>query len=250
MRTHYVELLSKYQGQFAEANERINERNLRRLDMDRYAGHLKRAMEKGDREKEASNKTKLEAAKTNYRSLNDELLRDLPLLFEDRIQFFGPLMANVTYSFNFKIKDILIYFEIKKNQYYYALSQLFRECNTITKAIIPDITNVDRTTQHEHPRVTTDPGLSSASHKQTGSTYEESNTSTTSGNSSNRLSVTYGPPSTNNAPTQPTRPAPSAPPMNSSPRAKGLFDFNTQDPSELPFRAGDIITILKQDGDW
>lgn len=115
MRTHYVELLSKYQGQFAEANERINERNLRRLDMDRYAGHLKRAMEKGDREKEASNKTKLEAAKTNYRSLNDELLRDLPLLFEDRIQFFGPLMANVTYSFNFKIKDILIYFEIKKN---------------------------------------------------------------------------------------------------------------------------------------
>jgi len=228
MRTHYVELLSKYQGQFAEANERINERNLRRLDMDRYAGHLKRAMEKGDREKEASNKTKLEAAKTNYRSLNDELLRDLPLLFEDRIQFFGPLMAN----------------------YYYALSQLFRECNTITKAIIPDITNVDRTTQHEHPRVTTDPGLSSASHKQTGSTYEESNTSTTSGNSSNRLSVTYGPPSTNNAPTQPTRPAPSAPPMNSSPRAKGLFDFNTQDPSELPFRAGDIITILKQDGDW
>jgi len=89
MRLNYVEVLSKYQGQFAEITERINERNTRRLDMDRYAGHLKRAMEKGDREKEASNKTKLEASKQNYKALNEELLKDLPSLYDDRIEFFG-----------------------------------------------------------------------------------------------------------------------------------------------------------------
>lgn len=275
MRTHYVELLSKYQGQFAEMNERIAERNLRRLDMDRYAGHLKRAMEKGDREKEASNKAKLEASKQNYKNLNEELLNDLPLLYEDRFKFFGPLMANVkeillpflSLFFFWKFK---LFFFLK---YYFGLSQMFRECHQISRTIISDVSNIDRTTQHEHPRVTTDPGFSSATHKSTGNSYEDPNQQgQLTGPNSNRLSANYGPPSASNRlstaygapppqqqqqqhfsqpPTQPSRPVPSAPPMESHlVRVKALYDFNAQDPSELPFRVGDIITILKQEGEW
>lgn len=216
MREYYVELLSKYQGQFAEVNERISERNVRRLDMDRYAGHLKRAMEKGDREKEASNKAKLEAAKQNYRALNDELLHDLPLLFEDRIKFFGPLMAS----------------------YYSALGIMYKESHDISNEMMPLISNIDRTTQHDHPRVTTDPGLSAASHKSS-AVFEETSPS------SNRLSTSLPPPQA-----RPALPAPVSSENSGYPRAKVLFDFNAQDPSELPLKVGQIINVLKQDGDW
>jgi len=216
MREYYVELLSKYQGQFAEISDRIAERNVRRLDMDRYAGHLKRAMEKGDREKEASNKVKLEAAKQNYRALNEELLHDLPLLYEDRVKFFGPLMAT----------------------YYGGLGNMYKESRQISSEMLPLIANIDRTTQHDHPRVTTDPGLSSASHKSS-AVFEETPPN------SNRLSMSL--------PSSQARPALPAPPTStehSGPRAKVLFDFNAQDPSELPLKAGQIVNILKQDGDW
>jgi hypothetical protein len=249
MRTNYVEVLSKYQGQFAELTERISERNTRRLDMDRYAGHLKRAMEKGDREKEASNKAKLEATKQNYKALNEELIKDMPALYEDRVPFFGPLMAN----------------------YYHALAEYYKECHKILKEIQPDISHVDRTTQHEHPRVTTDPGLSSASHKSTGSTYEDlmgNEPGTKEGSKEgggNRMSTQYSaPPTTTNnrmsaqysAPAQsqpsaqpPARSVPSAPPATVI-HAVGAFDFNATDPTELSFKTGDNLIIHKKEGDW
>jgi hypothetical protein len=42
-------------------------------------------------------KEKWEHAKKNYNALNDELLRDMPALFEDRIPFFDPVFATVTF---------------------------------------------------------------------------------------------------------------------------------------------------------
>lgn len=64
--------------------------------MDRYASDLKSAQEKGQTGKIQICEQKYEAAKLNYHTLNEELLEDLPALFEDRIPFFNPVFATVS----------------------------------------------------------------------------------------------------------------------------------------------------------
>lgn len=49
-------------------------------------------------------------------------------------------------------------------------------------------------------------------------------------------------------PPTPSRAQP-APPARGV-RAKANWDFTSEDPNELPFRTGDIVTILTQTGDW
>jgi hypothetical protein len=47
----------------------------------------------------------------------------------------------------------------------------------------------------------------------------------------------------------PRKPAPIVP-QKPSIRAQAMFDFNAAESNELGFRQGDIVTILKQTGDW
>ena len=55
------------------------------------------------------------------------------------------------------------------------------------------------------------------------------------------------PPTQNIPPQHPPRLTPSAPPVL---RARGIYEFNGQDASELSFKVGDVINILKNTGDW
>jgi len=49
----------------------------------------------------------------------------------------------------------------------------------------------------------------------------------------------------------PSRPiSVSAPSARPKIMAKGLYPFSAQNPSELSFQFGDVLTVLKQDGDW
>lgn len=66
--------------------------------MDRYAHDVKKAQEKYDPSKLEVNTIKYETMKLNYNNLNEELLEDLPALYEDRLNFFNPLLATVITS--------------------------------------------------------------------------------------------------------------------------------------------------------
>jgi hypothetical protein len=70
---------------------------VRRVDMDRYTRDVRIQAEKGKSVGKMSiTEQKLEAARQNYTSLNDELMRDMPKLYNDRIPFFDPAFATVT----------------------------------------------------------------------------------------------------------------------------------------------------------
>lgn len=216
LRVDFIEPLSKYQGQFKEMKDRIELRGTRRVDMDRYASSVKKAQEKYDKAKLETSEAKYAAAKINYESLNSELLQDLPKLFEDRLTFFSPAFAT----------------------YLTAWAEYYRQGAKTTQEIISMVSHIDRQSIHTLPRVTTDTANSSASKKETAYNVAKEK-------EANR------PPSSEYSPA-------SSPPLGSAPppsapkavQAKALFDFNAQDSSELPFRAGDIITIRAQNGEW
>jgi hypothetical protein len=50
-------------------------------------------------------------------------------------------------------------------------------------------------------------------------------------------------------PTPTAKPMPVAP-AKKQPRAKALYDFNSQDTGELGFKVGDIVTVYSQNGEW
>ncbi len=67
--------------------------------MDRYGRDLRNLQEKGSQgSKIQIAEQKNEASKVNYYNLHDELMKDLPLLYKDRIPFFDPATASVTSS--------------------------------------------------------------------------------------------------------------------------------------------------------
>lgn len=65
------------------------------LHINRYSRDYRIHEEKAQVAKANAAKQKYETAKSNYTALNDELLRDLPALYEDRIPFFDPALATV-----------------------------------------------------------------------------------------------------------------------------------------------------------
>lgn len=46
------------------------------------------------------------------------------------------------------------------------------------------------------------------------------------------------------------RPSAAAPAGHGAPQAKALYPFQAQDPQELGFNPGDVLTVHKQNGDW
>lgn len=66
--------------------------------MDRYSRDVKSLIEKGKTGRQTSTEAKYDAAKANYNNLNEELLRDMPRLYADRLKFFEPACATVIHS--------------------------------------------------------------------------------------------------------------------------------------------------------
>mmetsp|Transcript_13232 Transcript_13232/g.18042 ORF Transcript_13232/g.18042 Transcript_13232/m.18042 type:complete len:173 (+) Transcript_13232:2-520(+) len=48
----------------------------------------------------------------------------------------------------------------------------------------------------------------------------------------------------------PAAPKPVAAPKPSEPQCKALFDFDAQQSGDLGFKTGDVITVVKKDGEW
>ncbi|EGG14184.1 hypothetical protein DFA_11953 [Cavenderia fasciculata] len=92
--TYYHDPLREYLSQFREIQDRLQELDLRRVDMDRYFRDYSIKANKG---KDATSLAKTEAkhqkTKEGYQTLSEELMRDIPLLFNDRQSVFDPAFA-------------------------------------------------------------------------------------------------------------------------------------------------------------
>ncbi|EFA83659.1 hypothetical protein PPL_02725 [Heterostelium album PN500] len=92
--TYYHDPLRQYLAQFREIRERLEELDLRRLDMDRYFRDYSIKANKGkDATSLAKTESKHQKTKEGYQTLSDELMRDMPMLYNDRQTVFDPAFA-------------------------------------------------------------------------------------------------------------------------------------------------------------
>jgi len=254
--------LSDYIGQFHEIEKRLDTRDKRRIDMDRFREEVKHLSEKGNSnpEKIQRAKEKLQVTQESYKEINSELLRDIPALFVDRVRFFEPVFATICEAY------------IK---YYTTCYKSFQQ-------LIPFIQHVDRSAVHRHPKVITDRDLSAAYAVIPGSMG-------TGGDVSRPVPTGNAPTIITGGPTGYPQPTPGYPPQQQYPpqgfsqtpgyvppqqqyppqgfpqtpgyvppqqnfsggmRARALYPFQGQDSTELSFQVGDIVTIRRQDGEW
>jgi hypothetical protein len=198
---------------------------------------------------------KFNAAKENYLNLNDELLKDIPLLIDDRVPFFEPCMAALATH----------------------LGHYYENCRTIVGDLSQSVAKVDRSGVLDHPRITTPVEASAATHKISVAKGEITSVNSTRRNTTaltstevnnafekeastpqpqpsqaqaKQRTATVGP--TANPPMANPNAARKQPPIPPSKtvKAKALYDFAAQEHNELAFRVGDVLTILNQNGDW
>eukprot|EP01133_Synstelium_polycarpum_P004207 gene4207-4902_t len=190
LEVHYHNPLRQYLSQFREIRERLAELDLRRLDMDRYFRDYSIKANKG---KDATSLAKTEAkhAKTKqaYQDLSDELMNDMPYLFNDRQELYNPTFAAF----------------INKS------AEMFRGAAMATSRVVPVVQHVNEYDVISHSWVITPIDVSSMSKNVRSSSvftqknYSSPNTGATSPQSRPRAS-TMG---STSSPFEPTPPPPS-----------------------------------------
>jgi len=241
IKADFLDPLSKYLGQCQEAKNRIKERHTRSVDMDRYGRELRNYQEKATNpQKIQVTEQKYEAAKTNFAALNEELLEDLPKLYEDRIPFFDPLIATYTT----------------------ALAEYYRQAAKSTAEILPLVSHIDRQAVHTHPRVITPNETSSMRFKasvgnspsainQSQQAYSQQQSQPYGGNDDPYSNQGNLYPQASAPPAQPVVPAKPKPVVPQKQlKARALFDFAPQESNELGFKINDTIIIHNTKGDW
>jgi len=244
LRANFIDPISKHLGQYKDIKNRLEELDVRRVDMDRYGRDVRNANEKG-KSTVPHKEQKYDTAKMNYDNLHNELSHDLPALHDDRIPFFDPTFAT----------------------FVFGLHDFYKNSTNALTDVTPMVKHVNRNNVHDHPRITTSPESSYSQHKGTATnppgganSYTPGTTSTPAYNPASSYNPTTTPtyaPSTiptSTPPTSssvtgkvlPTRPMPSSQPV----KAQAQFDFAAQESNELSFKNGDILLIHKQNGEW
>jgi len=238
LKADLIEPISRYMGQYKDIQVRLSEENVRKVDMDRYARDARSASEKSKYGQASKTESKHDIAKANYDNLHLELGRDMPLLFNDRLRFFNPIFAS--YVINY--------------------SKFYANSSKFMSDPVPMVQHVNRSHIIDHPRVITSPEASYAKNKNAdlSATHDPYTThaapAPTTYHADTGRSVDPIPPITTN-PVSTGRAMPTVPtkPMLPSPRgvkAQAVFDFEAQESNELSFKNGDVINILKQNGEW
>jgi len=233
MKEDFIEPVNKYILEFKEIKQRIKLEATRKVDMDRYIRDVKSHQEKSNKIRLQAAEAKLEAAKTNYGRLHDELGTDIPKLYEDRIPFFNPGFAT----------------------YVSAIAEFYRQSGKSTGDVVVFVQHINRSTVLNHPRIITPIEKSAAAHKLATISDNRSRSSTDSSVTSASAPPEEKEVTVKVAPKESPKPAkkmPVPPPKPAAmfPKARAMFDFNAAEDNELGFKIGDIITIVKQAGDW
>jgi len=227
MKTDFIDPVGKYLAQFKEIKNKTDLRDTRCVDMDRYAKEVKTYQEKANKSKLDATEQKLEVAKNNYLQIHNELLDLMPALYEDRLIFFEPVLAT----------------------YITAMAEYNRNSAKNTAEVLGLVQTVDRTIVHGYPKVITPIEKSAAANStivKPGATVPLS--SSPSATSAPIAAPVVTPSAPVSSPAPALAPTPAAAPK--LPQAKALYDFAASEEGELPFKVGDVITILNTSGEW
>lgn len=232
IRRGFQDPLNKYKQQYRELEERMRERTRRLEEMIKLEEDVKKYKAKNDARLNGTER-RLASAKQAYEDLHAELMEDIPKLVEDKVRFFEPMVA------------VLIDAQL----------MFFNSMASKLSDVQSRITHIDRSAAASHPKVirprqesavgrsysSFGGGGSSAAPRPT----EHAHYGTQDPYASSSASMGGAPPPV------PHRGLPSLPPTPSQPRARGMWDFNTVQPNELPFRAGDVLNVIDTSGgDW
>jgi len=247
--------MSEYKGQYKIMNDRCNEREKRRIDMDRFRTEVKNLTEKPhkDASKLPNAQSKYNAARAGYEELNKEVIRDMNLLYQDRVCFTDPILAT---------------FFGAQTTYYEVSSQQLGSVSHL-------VSHIDKTAIHRHARVISEVSVAQttvavaapASSAYPPSSTHPTYTSTTApasqpGSYTTQTTTTYvasyqttpvQSPPYQSAPVQSGPPARPQSIVQSAPAkryAVALYPFTAQNPVELSFNYGDRIAIISQQGEW
>jgi hypothetical protein len=224
IRRGFQDPLNKYKQQYRELEERMRERSRRFEEMLKLEEDVKKYKQKSDARLSGTER-RLTSAKQAYEDLHAELLEDIPKLIEDKVRFFEPMVA------------VLIDAQI----------MFYKNMNDKLVDVQSRITHIDRSATATHPKV-----IRPRNESAVGRSYSSFGTST--GGSSAAAPSSYQtqpPPQQSYGGAPPPVPNRSLPSVPQQPRAQGLWDFNTVQPNELPFRTGDVLNIIdSSSGDW
>ncbi|GAM27093.1 hypothetical protein SAMD00019534_102680 [Acytostelium subglobosum LB1] len=226
LETYCHDPLRQYLAQFREIRERLNELDLRRLDMDRYFRDYSIKANKG---KDATSLAKTEAkhqkTKEGYQTLSDELMQDMPSLFNDRQNVFNPAFAS------FVNRNSAFYGAVSTS-YYRPLQAAasVNEYDAINHGWVITAVELSAISSNQHQ-----PPVQQMQHlnvQQPGAlkpAFPNNNRAPSPSNTGRALPV----------------PKPAG-----GPSGEALYDFTGQDSTELTFKRGDRITLHSTSGDW
>eukprot|EP01118_Nematostelium_gracile_P003138 TRINITY_DN13570_c0_g1_i1.p1 TRINITY_DN13570_c0_g1~~TRINITY_DN13570_c0_g1_i1.p1 ORF type:complete len:399 (-),score=106.16 TRINITY_DN13570_c0_g1_i1:64-1140(-) len=275
LKKNFIDPFTTYMDQFTVIEQRIAQRQVRLVDMDRYGRDLRALSEKGkDPTKVRHAEQKHDAAVANYRSLNDELLRDMPRLYNDRVPFCDPVFASLLNGLS---------------QFYTSNSRTTSDMTSLVSRINSEsihshqwvITPADASAMRTKSSVGTNsfyapeggappmaianqPHNSGPSNPIPPSNQTYNNAQQSYPQQSYHSGVEFDPNGPDYATPQlyPSVPQPTAPSANGRnlpvppkaksnvKRAKALFDFTASEANELGFKVNDIIIIHNTNGDW
>ncbi|GAM17353.1 hypothetical protein SAMD00019534_005280, partial [Acytostelium subglobosum LB1] len=235
--------LAEYISQFKEVKKRMEELTTRKVDMDRYKNELGKLREKAtsstSKNKLGPTEEKYRICKEGYDALHAELVRDLPILFEDKNVYFRFLLAAL----------------IKSQE------ELYKGIAHDWSHLPGMVAQINDQSGKDHPHVITPPTHSSASINirddpafkanasiKTKSTPEYS---TASGPLVKDIKEVRQPGEGPGSLGTVTSANPAYQHANTGQvKATAIYDFTGIDSTELTFKTGDQITIFKMDGEW
>eukprot|EP01104_Vermistella_antarctica_P007235 TRINITY_DN1798_c3_g1_i1.p1 TRINITY_DN1798_c3_g1~~TRINITY_DN1798_c3_g1_i1.p1 ORF type:complete len:389 (-),score=127.13 TRINITY_DN1798_c3_g1_i1:106-1272(-) len=257
MEDRFNKPLGGYFEQYKAIKQRNGERKKRLIDMDQAAADLQSKQakpEKNDPMKIQAAQEKASQTRKHYEVLNTELLGDMPKLLQDTPQFFDCVFANFVdfqVAYFKEVSRILIELEapmagVDRNAYLTPIWVVTEAAYTTSGKTLPPggggAYGGPPPTQGEYggpPPQEGGYGGPPPHDQQQGGGYP---------GSAPQQQQYGGPPPDQQQPGGYPAPVPAAaPPAAGGKRGKALYTFAAEDDSELPFSAGDVITITRQD---
>jgi len=247
--------LNAHMGIYKTLKKRVNERDRRKTDFDRFKAEVKALTvhPATKPEKLAEGQHNLAVAKHAYEILEAELMKDMDALHNDRLCFFDPCFATI----------------LRMEQGYYS------EGNRLFSELVGMVAHIDPRAIHSHvepitpeevtmanPKNVTPPEPEAYSAPTPTPAYSPAPTASPAGRGygappqgyqpdpygGSTPAPQYGAPQGRGAPIPVPAPAGRGGPAGK--QARALYPFTAQNPSELSFNPGDVLVILSQDGDW
>jgi hypothetical protein len=249
----FVQPLEEYFAQYEELSKRIEVRENRRVDMDRFFRDYVQSLEKPshDARLAVAKKQTYEEARDAYVALNAELIDDMKKLAADRARFLVPLFAQMVTS----QADLLTETQNCVKAVAPLLPKRAIVAPDVKGTIITDEDHTAAAGGTDYASFAPLGTLSSDAASGGGGADEEEEVDEADKRAAERAAAARkagGRVVDDVPPATAAKPAPAAAgAAKANPIAVGLYDFDGDvDEDELPFKKGDRLEILEEDGDW